>query len=83
MQVPLSNHSKTARVSSSSGERKSRRSVSGMFNKARFKRRTLHVPNLMQMSENNSFIAKSAMLFALALSCIPRKDRVNNRTDRP
>ena len=25
--------------------------------KARFKRRTLHVPNLMQMSENNRFFS--------------------------
>ena len=32
----------------------------GYFSKARFKRRTLHVPNLMQMSENNRFF-----LFAL------------------
>ena len=49
------------RVSSSSGERKSRRSVGGML---------------------ESFVAKPAILFPLALTCIPRKDRVSNRTDR-
>ena len=49
-------------VSSSSGERKSRRSVGGMLER---------------------FVAKSAMLFTWALACNPRKDRVNNRTDRP
>ena len=27
----------------------------GSYSRARFKRRTLHVPNLMQISKNNSF----------------------------
>ena len=30
-----------------------------------------------------SFVAECTMLFTWALTCIPRKDRVSNRTDRP
>ena len=30
-----------------------------------------------------SFLAKYAMSFTSALACIPRKDRVRNRSDRP